>query len=99
MQQLYPRPASLPAEELYLDLDLPRPDGRPFVYVNMVSSVDGAATLEGTSGALGGDGDRMAFRRLREWADVVLVGAGTIRAEDYGPVRLGDDARDRRSRY
>lgn len=54
-----------------------------YVRVNFVSSVDGAVTVDGTSGGLGSDGDRRVFGVLRELADVVLVGAGTARAENY----------------
>lgn len=55
----------------------------PFVRANMVSSIDGAATHDGKSGGLGGDGDKTVFRVLRGLADVVLVGAGTAITEGY----------------
>jgi riboflavin biosynthesis pyrimidine reductase len=54
------------------------------VRVNFVSSVDGAATRDGLSGGLGGPADRRYFNLLRRVADVVVVGAGTVRAEGYG---------------
>jgi riboflavin biosynthesis pyrimidine reductase len=60
---------------------------RPWVLVNMVASVDGATAVQGRSGGLGGPGDRAIFRALRDLADVVLVGAGTVRAERYGAPR------------
>lgn len=59
----------------------------PFVRVNFVSSIDGAVTVDGTSGALGSDADRRVFGLLRRLAEVVLVGAGTVRAEDYRGAR------------
>jgi riboflavin biosynthesis pyrimidine reductase len=59
---------------------------RPWLRANMISSADGAATLCGRSGALGGPADRMVFGVLRSLADVILVGAGTARAEKYRPV-------------
>lgn len=60
--------------------------GRPWVRVNFVASVDGSAQDgEGVSGSLGGEADLAAFRAMRRAADVVLVTAGTARAEDYGP--------------
>lgn len=59
--------------------------GRPWVYVNMVSSIDGATALDGVSGALGGPGDRLVFSALRAQADVIVAGAETIRAEQYRP--------------
>lgn len=51
----------------------------------MITSVDGAATVSGRSGGLGGPADRMIFTILRSLADVILVGAGTARAERYRP--------------
>jgi riboflavin biosynthesis pyrimidine reductase len=51
----------------------------------MISSVDGATAVDGLSGGLGGPGDRKIFAALRALADVVLVAAGTVRAERYGP--------------
>lgn len=51
-----------------------------------VSSVDGAAKVDGRSGGLGNAADRTIFELLRGLADVVLVGAGTAQVERYGPV-------------
>ena len=56
---------------------------RPWVRANMIASVDGAAALNGRSGGLSGDADRLVFSVLRSLADVILVGAGTARAEKY----------------
>ncbi|MFI0349248.1 pyrimidine reductase family protein [Actinomadura sp. 9N407] len=61
--------------------------GSPWVRANMVASADGAATWEGRSGGLGGEADRRLFSLLRGLADAVVVGAGTVRAESYGPAR------------
>src|SRR5699024_5437349 len=63
---------------------------------NFVSSLDGAISVEGRSGALGSMGDKTVFHRLRALADVVLVGAGTARAEDYGGAVIS--AQDRGAR-
>jgi riboflavin biosynthesis pyrimidine reductase len=60
---------------------------RPWVRANMVTSADGAAWLDGRAGGLSGPADRMVFSVLRSLADVILVGAGTARAERYRPVR------------
>ncbi len=62
--------------------------GRPWLRANMVASVDGAAELAGRSGALSGAADREIFGVLRALADVILVGAGTARAEQYRPARV-----------
>lgn len=61
-----------------------------WVASNFVMSVDGSIAVDGVSGGLGGDGDLVMFRSLRDHADVVLVGAGTARAESYGPTRRRD---------
>jgi riboflavin-specific deaminase-like protein len=65
----------------------------PFVRCNMISTLDGAVTVQGRSGLLGGPSDRKVFQVLRALADVVLVGAGTVRAEGYGPARLSPELR------
>ncbi|WP_427018677.1 pyrimidine reductase family protein [Pseudarthrobacter sp. P1] len=58
-----------------------------WVGFNFVSSVDGAATVAGRSGGLGNAADQRIFLLLRRLADVLLVGASTIRVEGYaGPL-------------
>jgi len=64
----------------------------PWLRANFVSSADGAATHDGLSGGLGTSADRRVFDVLRRLADVIVVGAGTVRAEGYGGMRLGDEA-------
>ncbi|MDE3086607.1 MAG: pyrimidine reductase family protein [Acidobacteriota bacterium] len=66
---------------------------RPFVRCNMISTLDGAIAVQGRSGMLGGPADRRVFQVLRAQADVVVVGAGTARAEGYGPARLDPELR------
>jgi riboflavin biosynthesis pyrimidine reductase len=55
------------------------------VLVNMVVSADGATAVDGRAGDMGGEPDRRLFHALRTVPDVILVGAGTARAENYGP--------------
>ncbi len=71
-------------------------DGRARLRVNMVSSVDGAAAVEGRVGILSGPADGLLLNELRSLCDVLLVGAGTIRAEGYGPLVLTDTEQERR---
>jgi len=60
---------------------------RPWVRASFASTADGSATAgDGVSGDLGGDADDRVFTVLRTLCDVVLVGAGTARAESYAPV-------------
>jgi riboflavin biosynthesis pyrimidine reductase len=65
-------------------------DAERHVRVNFVSSLDGAVTIEGKSAALGSDADRALFALLRTMTDVVLVGAGTVRTENYGGAKPSD---------
>ncbi len=85
MQQLLPEHRILDVEELYLGLTLPTGRHRPHVALGMVATLDGAAALDGDTSRLGQEADGIAFRRLRGAADAILVGAGTVRAENYGP--------------
>lgn len=57
------------------------------VRANMVSSVDGAISLDGRSQPISGKTDWFLFGLQRALADVIVVGAGTARSEGYGPGR------------
>jgi riboflavin biosynthesis pyrimidine reductase len=59
----------------------------PWLRMNFISSLDGAATQDGVSAGLGNADDKLVFDTLRLLTDVILVGAGTVRAEGYGGVR------------
>jgi riboflavin biosynthesis pyrimidine reductase len=62
------------------------PPRLPWLRLNFVSTVDGAAEGgDGTSGSINNAADNRVFHLLRELADVVVVGAGTVRAEGYRP--------------
>lgn|SRR5277367_1103319 len=92
------RPAGAPASvsEIVEDLGLwartAETQGRPRVMLNMISTADGRATLEGRSGTLSRSADRALFHGLRSAVDAVLVGAGTVRVERYGRI-IPDPAR------
>jgi len=74
-----------PVDPMAVYADPPVAAGRPGVRFNMIASVDGATAVDGVAGGLGGEADRALFALLRRLADVVLVAAGTVRAEGYGP--------------
>ncbi len=77
-----------PTDAVEAGVEYAYPDGEtPFVRANMVSSVDGVAVLDGRVGALTAPVDQDLLLLLRSLSDVLLVGAATIRAEGYGPVR------------
>ena len=65
------------------------PEGR-WVRANMIASVDGAIMVDGRSGGLSGPADRLVFRVLRSLAEVIVVGAGTARAERYRQAQPGE---------
>jgi riboflavin biosynthesis pyrimidine reductase len=83
-------PAIRQLAALYRNEAGPTTAGRPWLRANMISSADGASALSGRSGGLGGPADRMIFTVLRSLTDVVLVGAGTARAEHYRPAAQTD---------
>ncbi len=93
MRQIHPHLDDVDPVATYLTVARPAPADRPWVTVGMVASLDGATALDGRSGGLGGDADRMVFRAVRGIADVILVAAGTVRAEGYGPARLSEAVR------
>jgi len=84
--RLYPLPAQeLLGESIYEDLELPPPGSRnpsrPYVIMNMVSSIDGRTARGGKASRIGSETDRRVMRTLRSKADAVMIGAGTLRAE------------------
>jgi riboflavin biosynthesis pyrimidine reductase len=64
---------------------------------NMVSSADGAATINGRAGGLGNATDEQVLGLLRALADVVIAGAGTVIAEGYGPARARQEYQELRA--
>jgi riboflavin-specific deaminase-like protein len=74
-----------------------RPE-RPYLILNMVSSLDGKATIDWRTKGLSTELDRQLFHHLRTQADAVMVGAGTVRIERYGRMAKTDELRDKRER-
>jgi riboflavin biosynthesis pyrimidine reductase len=94
MRQLLPEPAPIDGDA-DLESIFVLPTGRR-VRANFITSIDGAIELDGRSRSLSGPADRAAFMAMRACADAVLVGAGTVRAENYGPVKLDEGTQRRR---
>ena len=82
MRLLLPEPSDLDVDDLPDLYDV----AGPHLRAGFVSSVDGAIAVGGRSNALSSAADKAIFRALRTVADAVIVGAGTAREEDYGPV-------------
>jgi riboflavin-specific deaminase-like protein len=91
--RLFPPGPEATIERIVEELALGEWPSRPYVLLNMISTLDGRATLQGRSGALGGEADKELFHGLRTIVDGVMVGAGTVRAERYR--RLVRDQRRR----
>ena len=84
MQLLLPQRRALAVEELH---DLYDPGESAGLRGGFVVTVDGGIAHDGTSRPLQTPADEAVFHALRAVADAVLVGAGTARTEEYGPVR------------
>lgn len=95
---LHRLPANVPADGAALADHFYR-DPADGVRANMVMSLDGAFAVHGRVGPLSSPIDHQLLLALRALADVVLVGAGTARAEGYGPVRLDEHHRRLRSAH
>jgi 5-amino-6-(5-phosphoribosylamino)uracil reductase len=74
------------------------PAERPYVVLNMVSSIDGKATLDWRTKGLSSELDRQLFHHLRTQVDAVMVGAGTVRTERYGALVKSEELREKRIR-
>ncbi|WP_020671952.1 pyrimidine reductase family protein [Amycolatopsis nigrescens] len=103
VQSLWPNPSagtptSLTDADLERVYDYPENPGGPWLQVNFVSSADGAAHVHGSSDALSHPADKRIFLLGRDLADLILVGAGTVRAENYRGARTNDERRARRAR-
>lgn len=95
MERILPEPGMLSSAALEHEVLAAPPEnrgGRPWVSFNFIASIDGAAALDGLSGKLGNAWDLRMFTLLRQSADVILVGAQTIRAEGYGGELLSEAA-------
>lgn len=88
MRLVHPEVRDVTAEDL---LDLYDEPG-PHLRAGFIASVDGVVAIDGRSGGLGSPADKASFRALRTVCDAIVVGAGTVRDEDYGPVVYAEGA-------
>jgi riboflavin-specific deaminase-like protein len=98
VQQLYPERRDTSPEGLASGLRLAdrAPPERPYLALNMVSTLDGKATIDWRTKGLSTELDRQLFHHLRTQVDAVLIGAGTARAERYGRIAKSDELRQKR---
>lgn len=85
MRVLLPSPVTSVGADQLAELYAYPPSGA--LRANMVTTLDGAVAADGRTEVISGASDKHVFALLRALADVVIVGAGTARAEQYGPVR------------
>jgi riboflavin-specific deaminase-like protein len=95
VQLLYPQCRPTSPDELASGLRLGEmaPPDRPYLVLNMVSSLDGKATIDWRTKGLSTELDRRLFHRLRTQGDAVMAGAGTVRAERYGRIAKSEELR------
>jgi riboflavin biosynthesis pyrimidine reductase len=87
MRRLFPEPADdIVVADAYGSA-LGRRSDRPWVGLCMVASIDGSTVVGGNSAGLSSPTDTAVLSQLRAIADVIVVGAGTVRDEGYGPPR------------
>lgn len=101
LHRIYPPEADAPtvdARRAYAELDFNEsaPPVRPYVVVNMVSTVDGQGRIGKDTEELGGPADAAMFATLRERVDCVMAGARTIGVEEYNAPARGADVQQRR---
>ena len=87
LRRIFPEPAGEASLDDLYGSPRQRVGRRPWVGICMVASLDGATVVEGRSGGLSNPQDAAVLARLREFADVIIVGAATVREESYGPPR------------
>lgn len=89
MQELWPNPSTNIDIAARLGADVrAKPEGRPWVTMVMITTVDGAIAIDGVSGGLGSPDDHRRFVAARRLADGIVVGAATVTAEDYQPATV-----------
>ena len=87
MRRLFDHPTyDISVREAY-DVERPRPSDRPWLGVCMVASIDGSTVVDHNSRSLSSKTDQEVLLTLRDLADVLIVGAATVRIEGYGPPR------------
>ena len=101
LERLLPDPGPTSVAEQLASFDpvaLCESDERPHTYTNFALTIDGHASIEGRSGAIGSDTDTAMLVGLRMAAEAVMIGAGTMRAERYGRIFTEPERRAERER-
>ena len=96
MHRLFPPPVlEVELDDICRD-ERPLVAGRPWLMINMISTVDGVTDFDGVSGPLGSPGDKDVFSAIRALPDIILVGSTTAVAEQYNPPSTSVSTKARR---
>jgi riboflavin biosynthesis pyrimidine reductase len=98
LDRLFPEPGPTSVVDqldAYRPWDNP-PAGRPRVALNFAGTLDGRASIDGRSGPIGSATDTAMLVGLRQRFDAVMIGAGTMRVEQYGRIIGDPEKRNRR---
>ena len=96
VHRLLPPPVvEVDTDDAYRD-SRPMVDNRPWLMINMISTIDGVTEVGGISGPLGGPGDKDVFGTVRTLPDVIIVGSTTAVAENYTPPSSSVSSKARR---
>ncbi|MFC7344305.1 pyrimidine reductase family protein [Saccharopolyspora griseoalba] len=98
VDELWPVDGAPRTDELEAHYRYPEGLRRPWVRANMISSLDGAVSVDGSSRPMSGPADRKVLSLIRDLSDVVLVGLSTAVAEDYRGIRRTPARAERRDR-
>jgi riboflavin-specific deaminase-like protein len=100
LHRIHPEPVAIGPEDAISGLRWAAlaPAERPYLALNMVATADGKAAVEGRTRGISSETDRAIFHNLRTQADAIMVGAGTVRTERYGPIVKSDELRAKRER-
>lgn len=86
MERLFPDYQVIQPGDIYQELSFPAGLAeRPYTAIDMVTTVDGKATLVGKAYPIGSKVDHLVMRRIRAAADAVMVGGETLRRENVNP--------------
>lgn len=87
LRKVFPESATVTLDEVYADLQFEPRQGRPYVAINMVSTVDGRSTFGGAmqQARIGSPVDRQLMGWVRHAVDLIVRGASTLRANPVYP--------------
>lgn len=92
IERIWPDPGVPSLDELREDYARTWPTASEGSGAMMISSLDGSAVLGAVSGGLSSPADQKLMDVQRSVVDAVVIGAGTLREEGYGGLRVAEDS-------